>query len=122
MKDNNFKETLIERTYKYSIDIITFIDTLNRKDLSIEIISKQLIRSATSIAANIIEAQAASSTKDFINFLNHSLKSANESIFWLKLLKDTHKSDSTYTDKLIKETSELANILGASILKLRKKI
>ncbi|MBU2592490.1 four helix bundle protein [Patescibacteria group bacterium] len=52
------------------------------------IISDQLLRAGTSIGANIVEAQAASSRRDFTNFLNHALKSANETKFWLILSKD----------------------------------
>ena len=67
------KSTLKDRSYQYSINLIRFIDTLSI-DISTQIIKKQLLRSATSIGANIVEAQAASSKKDFINFYNYSLK------------------------------------------------
>ncbi|MEW6163180.1 MAG: four helix bundle protein [Nitrospirota bacterium] len=49
-----------------------------------------MLRSATSIGANIIEAQAASSRRDFRNFLNHALKSANETKFWRRNKLGTH--------------------------------
>lgn len=115
------KTDLKKRAYLYALDIIKFIDNLSRKDYGFEIISKQLLRSATSIGANIIEAQAASSKRDFTNFFNHALKSANESKFWLGLLRDSKKTNKDKTDSLIKETYELANILGSSILTLKGK-
>jgi four helix bundle protein len=63
------------------------------KNTSSQIISKQLLRSGTSIGANYIEAQGSSSKKDFTNFFHHSLKSANESKFWLAIIRDTNKGD-----------------------------
>ena len=123
MQNNNskFKVDLKKRVYLYSLNIIKFIDNLNNKDLTIQIISKQLLRSATSIGANIIEAQAGSSKKDFTNFFNYALKSANESKFWIGLLRDSNKSDKNKANELLQETIELANILAASIITLKGK-
>jgi four helix bundle protein len=98
-----------------------FLDQLPKNDLSCQVIGKQLLRSATSIGANIVEAQAASSKKDFTNFLNHSLKSANESKFWLGLLRDSDKAVKESVNPLLAEAKELANILASSILKLKGK-
>ena len=113
-----FKISLKNRAYSYSIKIIEFIDVLS-KDAIIHVVSKQLLRSATSIGANIIEAQAASSKKDFANFLNYSLKSANESLYWLSLLRDAKKINCSELNYLLKETDELARILGSSMLTLK---
>lgn len=114
------KTKLKDRAYKYSIEMIEFIDTLP-KDTSSQVILNQLLRSATSIGANIIEAQASSSKRDFTNFFNHSLKSANESLYWLGLLRDAKKIRIEKLDYLLDETQELANILGSSILTLKGK-
>jgi four helix bundle protein len=108
------------RTYQFALKIINFIDELPN-NMSTQIITKQLLRAATSIGANIIEAQASPSRKDFTNFFNHSLKSANETKYWLCLLKDANKADKEITNSLIKEADGIANILGASILTLRGK-
>ncbi|OIP75642.1 four helix bundle protein [bacterium (Candidatus Gribaldobacteria) CG_4_9_14_3_um_filter_36_15] len=98
-----------------------FIDGLSKNDFTVQIIVKQLLRSATSIGANIIEAQAGSTKRDFTNFFSYALKSANESKFWLGLLRDSAKADKDKTEVLLRETIELANILGSSILTLRGK-
>jgi len=119
-QNSKFKIKLKDRTYNYSIKIIEFLDVLP-KDSSTAVIMNQLLRSATSIGANIIEAQASSSKKDFANFLNYSLKSANESLYWLGLLKDAKKINDSQLEYLINETNELANILGSSILTLKCK-
>jgi len=108
------------RAYRYSIDMIKFLDTLP-KDTSTDIIAKQLLRSSTSIGANIIEAKGSSSKKDFTNFFGHSLKSANESLYWLGLLRDAKEIKNQRLSYLLNETRELANILGSSILTLKGK-
>jgi len=84
--NSKFKIDIKKRTFLYALQTIKFVDQLNSRDLSVQVIARQLLRSGTSIGANIIEAQASSSKREFTNFLNHSLKSANESKFWLALL------------------------------------
>jgi len=123
MQNNNpkAKTDLKKRAYIYALDIIKFIDDLDKKDFTVQIISKQLLRSATSIGANIIEAQAGSTKKDFTNFFTYALKSANESKFWLGLLRDSEKADKNKANMLLQETTELANILAASVLTLKGK-
>jgi len=119
MNNQDFKEQLIQRAKKFSINIWEFLDNLSKESFSFLIIAKQLFRSATSIGANIVEAQASSSKKDFINFLHHALKSANETKYWLELLLENSKTDNTEVAKLLKEARELANILGSVILNLK---
>ncbi len=84
-------------------------------------IGKQLLRSATSIGANIIEAQASGSRKDFAKFYNIALKSANESKYWILIIKSTQTDTEQICQKLLNETDELSRILGKSLLTLRGK-
>ena len=119
-ENSTHKIKLKDRTYQYSIKMIEFLDNLPI-DSSTQIISKQLLRSATSIGANIVEAQASSSKKDFTKYFNYSLKSANESVYWLSLLKDAKKINNYQIEYLLNETKELAKILGSSILTLKGK-
>ena len=118
---SKLKTDLKRRVYIYALEIIKFIDTLDKKDFTVQIITKQLLRSATSIGANIIEAQAGSTKRDFTNFFAYALKSANESKFWLGLLRDSGKANKDQANILLQETNELANILGSSILTLKGK-
>jgi four helix bundle protein len=122
MQNHNAKRKtdLKYRCYFFSIQIIKLIEQLPNQKIY-WIISDQLLRSATSIGANIIEAQAASSKKDFIKFFEISLKSANETKYWLGLLRDATKVETEKINKLLKETEELANMLGASLLTLKNK-
>jgi four helix bundle protein len=119
-QNSKLKTKLKDGAYQYSIRIIGFIDTLPN-DTSSQVIKKQLLRSATSIGANIIEAQSSRSKRDFTNFFTHSLKSANESLYWLGLLKDAKKISNAQLEYLLNETKELANILASSILTLKGK-
>lgn len=121
MKNEEYRHQLMRRAYRYSLDIIRFIDKLDKRDFATQVLAKQLLRSATSIGANIVEAQAASSKRDFTNFLGHSLKSANESKFWLGLLRDSEKASKVEAVGLLQETIELGKILGASIATLKGK-
>lgn len=118
MENRDYKKQLIERATVFAKKVISLVDKFpNRR--SAWVISDQLIRAATSIGANIIEAQAASSRKDFINFLNHALKSGNETKYWLVLAKDLDQKLFQEIDILIQETIELTKILGSSIIKLK---
>jgi len=117
----NEKLELKKRAYFYALSVIRFIDSLDKRDFSAQIIAKQLLRSATSIGANIIEAQAGSTKKDFTNFFSYALKSANESKFWLGLLRDSGKANKERANSLLSETNEIANILGSSIITLKGK-
>lgn len=119
-QNSKFKPELKQRAYQYSIKAIEFIETLP-KDISTDVIAKQLLRSTTSIGANIVEAKGASSKHDFTNFFSYSLKPANESLYWLGLLRDAKKINNAQLNYLLNETKELANILGSSVLTLKGK-
>jgi len=84
-----------------------------------ETLGKQLIRSGTSILASYTESKSAVSKKDFVNFLSYSLKSANESKFWISLLMDTNKGDKNELKYLLSELKEIAGILAKSILTIK---
>lgn len=116
VKNEEFKK----RLYKFTLDVIKTVEKLP-KDQVTRVIVDQLIRSVTSICANYIEAYAASSRRDFTNYFNHSLKSANESKFWVSLLRDSSKMEAKQANKFLSELEEISKILGSSILTLRGK-
>ncbi|PIS14472.1 four helix bundle protein [Candidatus Shapirobacteria bacterium CG09_land_8_20_14_0_10_39_12] len=116
----NKKDELKDRSFKFSVNVIKFLLRLSKERIFWAIVD-QLIRASTSIGANIIEAKAASSKKDFINFFQIALKSANETLYWLYLLKETASLDTNEIDKLINENKELSRILGASLLTMKGK-
>ena len=113
---NEFKK----RLYTFVLTLVRFIDRLPI-DSVCSVMGKQLLRSGTSILANYIEANSASSKRDFINFFTHALKSANESKVWLTLLRDTNKGNPEELRWLLQELTEIANILASSVLTLKGK-
>ena len=116
--NSKFKTDLKIRCYRFSINIIKLSETLPNKRVY-WIIVDQLIRSATSIGANIIEAKSASSKRDFIKFYEIALKSANETKYWLGLLRDATETDKTKIEEPLKEVQEISNILGSSLLTMK---
>ncbi len=115
---SKFKVEFKKRLYAFVLRLVKFIDSLPKDNVSRRI-GDQLLRSGTSILGNYIEGHSASSKKDFTNFFNHSLKSANESKLWLALLRDTGRADFQEVGWFLKELSEISNIFGSSILTLR---
>ena len=120
MNNKEFRDQLIGRAFRLARKAMKLVDKFPQKR-SAWIITDQMLRALTSIGANIIEAQAASSKKDFINFLNHALKSANETKYWLALARDLDENLIIEINELLKETDELAKILGSSISTMKGK-
>ena len=125
LKNQNYNSNLKSkdlnlRTYKFSLDIINFVNTLPNKR-AFWILGDQLLRSVTSIGANIIEAKASSSRREFIKFYEIALKSANESLYWLSLLKDSYNGLRNKCEPLINESEEICKMLASSILTLKGK-
>lgn len=112
--------SLRQRCYNFSISLIGLIDKIP-KEYSSQIISNQLLRAGTSIGANLVEATASSSRLEYKKFFEISLKSANETKYWLGLLRDTHKCSEMTIMPLLKEAVELSNMIGAAVLKLKRK-
>lgn len=120
-KDAKKKEFRM-RLYRYVLRLIRFLTKIPNDPVTREI-KGQLTASGTSVGANYFEAEAASSRKDFENFFRYALKSANETKFWLALLCDSglvSKELLTECDWLLTETKEIANILAASLLTMKK--
>ena len=74
------------------------------------------MRSATSIGANVVEGRAGSSKKDWKNYFSVALKSANETKYWLCLIRDTMEINKNKVNELIKEADEISKIIAAIIV------
>jgi len=116
----NLKTNLKYRAYQFSLRAINLINSFPNKRIY-WVIGDQLLRAATSIGANIIEAQASSTRKEFINYYAIALKSANETKYWLCLLRDCNLEDKGKISEILKEAEEIGNMLGSSLLTLRGK-
>jgi len=89
-KEVKYGNVVLEKSFKFSIRIVRLFEHLIKNNRNIEPLLKQLLRSGTSIGANITEALSAYTKKDFINKLGISLKEARESEYWIKLLTATN--------------------------------
>ncbi len=102
---------LEERTAKFGENIIDFVKTLPKNDINRPLIG-QIIRSATSIGANYMEANQASSKKDFRNKIRTSQKEANETKHWLRMINKANPDKSEEIKNLWKEAHELTLIFA----------
>jgi four helix bundle protein len=115
----NFKEAFNKRLIKFSIDILNFAEKLRKRRI-FWTISDQLIRSATSIGANVTEAKSSSSKKEYVYYFEVALKSANETKYWLILIKETALSFKDEVKIFLDEIEEISKILGTSVLTLKR--
>ena len=106
------KAELKRRTQRFAIDVIKFIESLPRKR-SLDVLSNQLIRCATSIGANYRSACRGKSTADFINKIIIVEEEADESIYWLELMEESELVNSVGITILKKEANELTAIFTA---------
>ena len=105
---------LKEKSYKFAIRIVNLYKHLIA-DFKEYVLSKQVLRSGTSIGANVAEANQAQSDPDFISKLSIALKETVETVYWLELLKDTNYITETQAESLLQDCTELKAILIASI-------
>ena len=110
MKDN----VLIEKSIDFGARIVKLNKYLS-KDKHESVISKQILRSGTSIGANINEAQYGNSKADFIAKLHIALKETAETEFWLRLLEKSEILDEKMAASMIYDCLEIKKILIASI-------
>lgn len=107
------------RCFHFSKEVIGFV-RIAKVDRIFFSVYEQLVRSATSIGANVVEGGAGSSKKDFINFFTIALKSANETKYWLCLIRDTMEVDKNVISKLVVEADELSKIIARIILNAKQ--
>ena len=103
------KNIVKEKSYHFALSIIKLCHKLkNNREFEL---ANQLLRSGTSIGANIEEAIAGQSRKDFISKMSIALKEARETNYWLRLLRDSNIVSSSNIKPLINESEELIKIL-----------
>ena len=109
MKEDNL---IVNKTFEFSLKIIPLYKILtSNKEY---VLSKQILRSGTSIGANVEEAVGAHSKKDFISKMIIAYKEARETKYWLRLLDKSQMVKNDYSQHL-KEVDEILNILTAII-------
>ena len=105
---------LLQKSKQFAIRIIRFYSFLQKEKGEI-VISKQILRSGTSIGANARESNNAQSTADFINKLSIALKEADETAYWMELLYESDIIDQQQFDSMYIDLKELIALLTSSI-------
>ncbi|MCF6207661.1 MAG: four helix bundle protein [Sulfurovum sp.] len=112
---------LADKSYQFAIRIVKLSRYLQNEKKEY-VLSKQLLRSGTAIGALISEAQYAQSKADFINKLQISLKEANESKYWLRLMRDCSYLEEKLALSILYDIDELLKMLTRSINTTKEKI
>lgn len=114
------KLPLDDRLVDFSVSILGLVPRLGGSYPSRHI-SRQLIRSATSIGANYEEASGAESEQDFIHKMQVALKEARESCYWLRLLLRSRPDHSSTVQPLYSECEQIKAMLIASVMRMKAK-
>ena len=109
MKDNLIQQ----KSYDFALNIIELYRKLCKANEFV--LSKQLLRSGTSIGANVEEAQAGQSRADFVSKISIASKEARETYYWLRLLRDSKILDDTDVKSLLSETDAIIKILTSIV-------
>jgi len=112
------KSIVGEKSYQFAIRIVNLYKLLCEEKKEY-VLSKQLLRSGTAIGALLKEAEHGQSKLDFLNKVNIALKEANETAYWIMLLKDTGYITSKEFDSIIRDAEELIKML-VTIVKTTK--
>jgi four helix bundle protein len=121
MSNTPKSESIIaNKSYTFALEIIKLYKHLikNKKEY---VLSKQVLRSGTSVGANINEAISGQSKRDFVHKLSIALKEGRETSYWLNLLKDSDFINLTEFTKLNNDCNEIIKILSSIILTTKEK-
>ena len=112
---------LRERTFTFSIDIIDLVEKLPKSKPS-DVVCYQIVKSGTSVAANYRAAKRARSDKEFISKMNIVLEEADETIYWLEIIKAKQWTDIEAIEILIKEANELTAIFVSTLKTINNRL
>jgi four helix bundle protein len=108
-----------ERSFDFAVNVVRFCQKLDAKPGMGRILGRQLLRSGTSVGANVEEAQAAQSTADFVSKCSIPLREARESNYWLRLLEAAGQIASDDLKRVAREADELSRIIGTIIVRTK---
>ncbi len=111
---------LYRKSYPFAVRIVKMVRYLQEEKREF-VLSKQILKSGTAVCALISEAKFASSKADFANKLHISLKEANETRYWLDLLKDTEYLEESSWASMRKDNDEILRLLVSSINKIKQR-
>ena len=117
----NLENPILKKSFSFAVRIVKCYKYLVKKDRNLNSLYNQLLKSGTSIGANISESQAAASKADFRNKLRISLKEAYETEYWLRLFNESEILDKKEFDSLLKDCLELIKLLTSIIKNVKLK-
>ncbi len=109
------QNSIVERSFGFAVRIVRLCRFLEKQDRVSRMLANQLLRSGTSIGANVEEAQAGQSKPDFIAKMSISRKEARETLYWLRLLQESESVEADKLSEILKEADELVRILTAIV-------
>lgn len=115
MKENNLRD----KSFRFAVRMIRLYQFLTEQKKEY-VLSKQLLRSGTSIGANVREADNAVSKPDFINKLGTAQKETDETMYWLELMKETDYLSPAQFESIYTDANELLKIIRTIILNTKK--
>jgi four helix bundle protein len=115
MEQDDNKFDIMERTVAYSLRIIKLYRVLEKDSIG-RILGKQVVRSGTSIGANVHEAQGGLSKADFFAKISVAHKEARETAYWLRIIKEAKIIPSSRLADLVDETEQLIKIISSILL------
>jgi four helix bundle protein len=118
MKSNN---VIVEKSHAFALRIVKLYKYLIEEKREY-VLSKQIVRSGTSIGANVEEAVGGYSEKEFLSKIIIAYKEARETQYWLRLMRDSEFLDVELANSLIKDVDELLRILGSISLTMKQKL
>ena len=110
-----------ERTFNFAVSVIRLCQQINRRPGVTRVLIDQLLRSATSIGANVEEAQAGQSRADFVSKYSIALKEARETIYWLRLLRECDNGVDNVCKTLLSEVDEISRIIATIIVNTKNR-
>ncbi|GBD97533.1 MAG TPA: four helix bundle protein [Nitrospirae bacterium] len=118
MKSDNVVQ---QKSYDFALRIIRLYKFLVEEQKEF-VLSKQILKSGTSIGANIEEAIGGQSGKDFLSKMSIAYKETRETHYWLRLLRDSEYLKSNVTDKVLNDCEELLKIIGSISRKMKNNL
>ena len=119
VKKGEMKNDLMQRTFKFSVQIVNLCRNLDNTPGVSRTLARQLLRSGTSIGANVEEGQASQSKADFVSKYSIACKEARETHYWLRLLAATEVIPKDQSADLIDEANQLIAILTTIVKKTK---
>jgi four helix bundle protein len=110
-----------DKSFRFAVQIVGYIHRQQKDQVNL-LLSRQLLRSGTSIGANVEKAPGGQSSKDFIPKLAIAAKEAREAGYWLSLIRETQPHNYPELADLLAECSELVKMLNSIILTTRSKL